>query len=413
MQRTRHGWIYLLLARCVRCLVVARCVIVAGLLYTTPVWAAPPQLELVYTAPQGCDLEQPDLRSPRIVWPELFDAARERIDIEQYYLTDGDALRPIMASLRRATERGVRVRVLVDATLQAGSQPVIDQLRSFRNTQVRVLPFAQLMGGVVHNKMLLIDGRMAYLGSQNFDWRALVHIHELGLQIHDTRLSGQLQALFDIDWSLQEQLTRGLPVPPLRSQRPLPQREHDAYLVASPFAFLPSGIGDSETELVRLIGSAQQRLQIQLLLYAPLDHSERSFYAPIDTALRAAAARGVQVDLLVSNWNTRAPKIDWLKSLALVPRVHIRIVQLPPSPTGFIPFARVIHSKYMVVDDQTLWLGTSNWVGGYFDRSRNVEIIVRDARLAAQAATLHQRLWQSRHAEPIDIGKQYTPPRVF
>ena len=121
----------------------------------------PASLELVYTAPQDCDLDQPDLRSPREVWPELFDAARERIDIEQYYLTDGEALRPVLASLRRATERGVRLRVLVDASLQQSSQPVIDLLRGYRNTEVRVLAFAKLAGGIVHNKLLLIDGRLA------------------------------------------------------------------------------------------------------------------------------------------------------------------------------------------------------------------------------------------------------------
>lgn len=373
----------------------------------------PAPLELVYTAPQDCDLDQPDLRSPRQVWPELFDAARERIDIEQYYLTDGEALRPILASLRRATERGVRLRVLVDASLQPGSQPVIDVLRGYRNTEVRVLPFAKLAGGIVHNKLLLVDGRLAYVGSQNFDWRALQHIHELGLRIAEPRLVAQLQALFDWDWAAQETLARSGQVVPLNRDRPLPQRDQQAYLVGSPPAFLPSGIGDAETELVRLISTAQRRLQVQLLLYAPLSHDERSFYAPIDNALRAAAARGVTIELLVSNWNTRARKIDWLKSLSLVPHMHVRIVSLPPARSGFIPYARVIHSKYMVLDDATLWLGTSNWLGGYFDRSRNVEIVVQDTALAQRAAAIHTQLWRSPYAEPIDVRKQYTPPRVF
>lgn len=394
---------------CVACLVLPS---------TPSAPAQPASFELVYTPPAECDLQQPDLRSPQVVWPALFDSAQTHIDIEQFYLTDGPALRPVIASLRRATVRGVRLRVLVDATLQENSQPLIDELRSFPNTQVRIIPFRRLLGGVVHNKMLLVDGRRAYVGSQNFDWRSLTHIHELGLRIDDPRLSGQLQALFDMDWAMQATLEQGQPVPAKSRERPQstpaqPTPDPDAYLVASPPGYLPTGIGESEGELVRIIERAQRRLQIQLLLYAPLDQPERSFYSPIDTALRAAAARGVKIDLLVSDWNTRAPKIDWLKSLALVPGVQIKIVTLPEARSGFIPYARVIHAKYMVVDEALLWLGTSNWQGGYFDRSRNVEIVLKNPALAGRAAAIHTQLWQSRYAQPVDVTRRYIPPRVF
>ncbi len=373
----------------------------------------PSPFELVYTTPAECDLQQPGLRSPQAVWTALFDSAQAQIDIEQFYLTDGPALRPVIASLRRATLRGVRLRVLVDATLQANSQPLIDELRSFPNTQVRIIPFRRLLGGVVHNKMLVIDGRRAYVGSQNFDWRSLSHIHELGLRIDDPHLSGQLQALFDMDWAMQATLEQGQPVPAKSREPSHSTPAQDAYLVASPPGYLPTGIGESEDALVRIIERAQRHLQIQLLLYAPLDQPERSFYPPIDTALRTAAARGVKIDLLVSDWNTRAPKIDWLKSLALVPGVQIKIVTLPPASRGFIPYARVIHAKYMVVDEALLWLGTSNWQGGYFDRSRNVEIVLQNTALAGRAATIHTQLWQSRYAQPIDVNRRYIPPRVF
>lgn len=368
--------------------------------------------ELVYTAPQECGLEQPTLRPPTVVWPELFDSATRRIDIEQQYLTDGESLRPSLASLRRAGERGVQIRVLVEGKLLAQSQPLLDELRGYPNTEVRVLPFAKLHGGVVHNKMLLIDGRRAYVGSQNFDWRALSHIHELGLRLDDEALVAQLQALFEWDWAAQALVARGADVPPLNRTRPGAQSDRPVYVVGSPYEFLPPGIGDSETELVRLIGSAKRRLQIQVLIYAPLDYPERTYYGPIDSALRAALVRGVKVELLVSNWNAGAPKIDWLKSLSVLPGIEIKMVSLPQSRAGFIPYARVIHSKYMVIDDETLWLGTSNWAGGYFDNSRNVEIVIRDGKLAAQAAAVHGQLWRSPYGELIDPKKIYTPPRV-
>jgi hypothetical protein len=153
-------------------------------------------------------------------------------------------------------------------------------------------------------------------------------------------------------------------------------------------------------------------LQIQLLDYSPLDFRRRRFYPPIDNALRAAAARGIAIELLVSDWNCDQPRIDWLKSLSLVPGVAVRIVTLPEAHRGFIDHARVAHAKYMVIDDALLWLGTSNWEGGYLDTSRNLELVVRDAVLASQAAAVHAQLWRSPYAAPLDVQRQYQHPKI-
>jgi phosphatidylserine/phosphatidylglycerophosphate/cardiolipin synthase-like enzyme len=114
---------------------------------------------------------------------------------------------------------------------------------------------------------------------------------------------------------------------------------------------------------------------------------------------------------MVSHWNTESPAVEHLKSLSLVPGVEVRIVTLPQSSQGRIPFSRVVHSKYMVLDGKTLWLGTSNWSGGYLDRSRNLEVVVKDEALAARALKLHSELWDSAYAEKIDVAKDYPKPQ--
>ena len=130
----------------------------------------------------------------------------------------------------------------------------------------------------------------------------------------------------------------------------------------------------------------------------------------IDDALRAAHARGVKIRLMVSNWNTEAPAIDYLKSLAVLPGVEVRIVTLPQASAGFIPYARVVHSKMMVVDGQVAWIGTSNWAGGYLDKSRNLELVVRDETFALRVRELHRQTWDSPYAAPIDIMRTYPRP---
>jgi phosphatidylserine/phosphatidylglycerophosphate/cardiolipin synthase-like enzyme len=117
----------------------------------------------------------------------------------------------------------------------------------------------------------------------------------------------------------------------------------------------------------------------------------------------------VKVELMVSDWSVYHPAIDELKSLARVPGVQLKIVSFPEASTGHIPYARVTHSKFMVVDGKTLWLGTSNWEKNYFYGSRNVELIFRDARLAHIGDRIYSKLWDSSYASPIDLNRDYAP----
>lgn len=374
--------------------------------------------ELVYTAPIETTLGRPELRAPEIVWPELIRKARSRIDIGQFYaqlrpagpgaVSDepGRAIEPVLTALREAGRRGVRIRFFIDKNLEADSAESLAELRRLPNSEVHVVSWEQLHGaGVHHAKYLVIDGATVCVGSHNFDWRSLRHTQELGVCLADAQVVAGVQAIFERDFGEQPAAPVPLPAAP---------PERDLYLVASPASRNPVGVGDAEAELVRLIGSARTELAAQVLLYAPLyQHGplRGRYYGVLDQALRAAATRGVRVRLLVSSWNADRPAISHLKSLALLPNVEIRMVTIPQARSGFIPFARVIHSKFLVIDGETLWLGTSNWVGGYLDQARNLELVLRRPELAKKARALHQDLWDSPYAETLRPEKEYPLPR--
>lgn len=383
-------------------------------------WAAftIPGFELVCTLPVDTTLEPKDLRQAYEVWPEMFAGAKKSIDIEQFYITpkDGEPLDPALAELKKAGERGVKIRVLLEKKFEKNSLEGLERLKRIPNLEVRVLEWARMGGeGIIHAKFMAVDGKEAYVGSQNFDWRSLKHIHEMGLKVSEPSVVKDIAAVFEADWAAQAKIAAGEKVPVKNKTRPAAPSERKSYLVASPYAFNPPGVGDSESELVRLIGSAQKEVAAQTLDYSPLSYGgpggKRRFYSPIDNALRDAAVRGVKVRLLVSHWNTEKPAIDHLKSLSLLPNVEIRIATIPEAKEGFIPFARVNHSKYMIVDGRTLWLGTSNWTGGYLDNSRNLEIVVNDEPLAARALAVLSQLWDSQYSAPIDAAKDYPKPR--
>lgn len=374
-----------------------------------------PGLELVHTVPEATALQTPDLRSPANVWAEAFDGARERIDIEQFYAAavPGSALSEVLEHLRRAGERGVKIRFLLEEKgLKLSEASTLEQLKAIPNLTFHTLAYAQVGGGIIHAKFFVVDGQRAFIGSQNFDWRSLAHIHETGLWVTDATIAGQAQAIFDQDWAAQAALAAGQPVPvPAASAAPAEPPAH--YLIASPARFNPPGVRDSQRELPRLFAQAQHEVRVQLLDYAPLSYGPnhtRPYYPLIDNALREAAARGVQVKLMVSDWNLGEPELPWLQSLARVPNVQVRIVTLPRAPQGFIPYARVIHSKTMEIDGAVAWVGTSNWLGGYLDTSRNLEVVMRNPAMAGRIGQLHAQLWDGPYAKPLEVVGVYPRP---
>lgn len=371
-----------------------------------------PGYELVYSYPAETTLEEPDLRQAKDVWPEMIDKARHTLDINEFYVSPstGEPLEPTLAAIERAGKRGVKVRVILEKVFVKNSLDGIDRLKKVKGLELKIADWAGMTGaGIDHAKYFVVDSTRAYVGSQNFDWRSLKHIHEMGLAIDDAPVVRQVQSVFDHDWAIA-----GTTVAATADNisRPSADRSGRAYLVASPWPYDPPGVGDAESELVRVIGEAKDEILVQNLEYLPLTYQRpQRYYGVIDAALRDAAVRGVKIKLLLSSWTTEEPGVKHLQSLAVLPNVEARIITIPDASTGPVPFARVCHSKYMIVDGKTLWVGTSNWMGSYLDQSRNLEVIVKDDVLAARAAQVQKHLWDSAYAAPVEVLKTYSKPR--
>jgi phosphatidylserine/phosphatidylglycerophosphate/cardiolipin synthase-like enzyme len=370
-----------------------------------------PGFELVHNYPVATDLKTLDIRDPATVWCEMIDAAKTSIDIEQFYAISapGTALDRVISRLEAAGQRGVKIRFLMEKIgIRMSDKETLARLQRIPNLTYRELAFADVSGdGIIHAKFFIVDGKTAYAGSQNFDWRSLEQIDETGLKISESAMAGQLQHIFDNDWQAQSLIAAGKKAPKPVHKPAAPMGA--ATLTASPAAFNPAGVANSEKALSDLLASAKQSVRISVMDYAPLTQ-RKSYYDTIDRAVRAAASRGVKIQLMVANWNLTAEKLPYLKSLAVLRNVEIRFVTFPQAPSGFIPFARVIHSKTMTIDDHIAWIGTSNWEGGYLDNSRNVEVVLDSAAMAGKLNALHQQLWTSPYATPLDVSAAYPAP---
>src|SRR5262249_26536125 len=110
-------------------------------------------------------------------------------------------------------------------------------------------------------------------------------------------------------------------------------------------------------QIIQMIDGAKHTVRGQLLTYQA--QGRDGYFDQLESALRRAAARGVTVQLLVADWCKRPGAIEGLKSLQVLPNVTVKLVTIPAWSGGYVPFARVIHAKYLVVDGERSWVGTS------------------------------------------------------
>ncbi len=391
---------------------------------TTP----PGSLTFVESWPEQTVLNLTDVQDAPAVWLKTIAGAHSRIDIASFYfsrLGDGqdaygprgvtDYLVPILDEVVAAGKRQVQVHVLADAKFHNTYPQVPSWLGEHPGITTRVFDAGAAFGGhgVLHAKYFLVDDDQFFIGSQNWDWRALGQIHELGILVRHRGLTADLRRIYDMDW----RFAGGEPTPsdPGITFGPglLITAAGDtvsAHVVGSPKNHLPAGIGWDLPAIISLIDAAQDSVHVQLLSYGLTDRQKRLF-DDLDRSLRRAAVRGVQVRMIVSNWGTSRYKLPWLKSLALVPGIEVRITSIPAHTGGFIPFARVEHAKYLTCDGNALWIGTSNWSRDYFYDSRNVGLIITGKGATADPDRFFNLSWHGPYAETLNPAGEYKPPR--
>jgi len=386
---------------------------------------APPSapVALVETRPIETGIGNPDVADALPTWLALIGAARHTIDLEEFYLSTwpGEPMEPVLAALGAAARRGVQIRLILDSRMYRTYPRGADSLAGASGWQVRLIDFGRISGGIQHAKFFLVDGELVYVGSQNFDWRSLKHIHELGVAIRDSRVTTDYEHVFDMDWAVGRapssppDTTKFVSAPPpFHAAGELPYRIVQApgdtvelWPGWSPKSFVPDMSRWDLSFIQRTLDAAKSEIAIQIYSYSPTARDGNRL--PFDASLRAAAARGVRVKLIVPDWTIGGGGFKSIQDLAGVPNVEVKLSSLPDWSGGYIPFARVEHCKYMVVDTVMTWVGTDNWEPSYFFNARNLSVTMRNRRLAEQARKIFESSWTAPSASALDPKATYTP----
>jgi phosphatidylserine/phosphatidylglycerophosphate/cardiolipin synthase-like enzyme len=158
-------------------------------------------------------LTPPGIRSDLDTLLELINSAEDKIfvDVFQYGLTSpytDNNLEQLDFALRRASQRGVKVHVLVSTwSLGDPQHSHLESLQAMPNVTVRAIGFPTHSSGyhsyarTSHPKMLLVDGRYAWVGSANWQPGYFSESRNLGLVTNHSTVTEDLKTFFLTAWT--------------------------------------------------------------------------------------------------------------------------------------------------------------------------------------------------------------------
>ncbi|ATI65079.1 phospholipase D-like domain-containing protein [Edwardsiella tarda] len=385
--------------------------------------------ELMQAIPENTEhvFQQPEISSTATVWLEMIKQAKHTLDIGTFYITNkpGEKLEPIINAIKDAARRGVKVRILTEAMHLGGSSDPVQLFQNIANITVRQVDYKKIAGGVMHAKYMIVDNENVAVNSANWSWISLSQIHNIGVRIRNPQLATTILAVFNLDWQLAEN-NNGPQDHHLRNnmqktmwvtaQRPaMVSYHHETLLVHpafSPVDMRPNGTDSEISQMIAAIDNAHHDLKMQVMTFSGFKkYGYVGYWDELYNAIANAAQRGVHVKIIVADWNNSQPANDFMKTLQLLPNVEVKISTIPPLKSRYIPYSRVEHEKYFVVDNDLSWLTTSNWEWGYFYTTRNIALLINGKQPAQILGRLFDTDWNGPYTQMLDISKTYQSPK--
>lgn len=376
-------------------------------------------IRAVESVPEGVKLDHPNIPQTYDVWKEMIERADEKIRIGAFYFSSNQSLlADLLNRLEQKASEGVAVRIVIGSQFLQHFRKVANRLKETKGIRVRKYQLKPLLTGVMHAKYMVIDEERAYLGSANFDWRALKHIREIGLVYSTDHLVNRTIEVFRTDWKFaglnqQERKNWERLQPSIQgvSAKPFPRPEgKQSTLVASAPAITPEGIMPSQEALIRVINGAKDELFMDVYKYTPWDYFNNKYSDRIDRAIRRAEARGVDIKMLVDKTMVDNEAEAYLKSLFMLDGIDVKVIKIPQSENGYIPHARLSHSKLVIADGELSWVGTTNLQWSYFTQSRNLDIVTWEKKTVSELRRFFLSGWESELSTRLDPTHDYRAP---
>jgi phosphatidylserine/phosphatidylglycerophosphate/cardiolipin synthase-like enzyme len=293
---------------------------------------------------------------------DLINSATARLDVVQFETKPSDIITQLIVALRKARERKVTVRVLLDEAVSENAA-LIDELRKFDvSARLDESPIR------THAKLILADS--AFLaGSTNWSTTSITKNNETNVLVRDDAARKVLGTWFDAMWKDAK-------------------KQHKITASTSTKVAVCYGDAGYFDALAPVIDAAKSRLDVTT--YAMNLDASFGKDGPVWDAVKkieAAVARKVKVRVLLdqstgfgeegaSDQNKTAGA--YLKKLGAEVRLD--------------PLATITHAKF-VVNDTTLIVGSNNWGYSGFVTNHEIGVCTSEAKAVADLQKYFDKIW--------------------
>lgn len=330
---------------------------------------------------------------------EAIDGAEQHVHMIYYIFRDDSAGKRVAKALMRAGERGVACRVLVDSV---GSKEMLrtlaPQMRK-KGVEVReALPvrlFRHRLARIDvrnHRKLTIIDGAVAFTGSQNvadpdYGHKRIGAWHDLTVRVRGPVVY-QLQMVFAEDWGAE---TGSFPDD--ATIFPEPELAGDTHVQA-----VPSGPGRRNQAFRNLVLSAINEADEHVTMVTPYFMPD----APSLLALKLRAMAGVRVDIIVPEKTNSvlvnaAAKSAFLDLLRVGTSIHLHRPGL-------------LHVKAVAIDDKVAIFGSGNFDRRSFNLNYELNLLTLGPNVAFRLRNLLETY--QKDSRPLTIEELESRSRV-
>lgn len=297
----------------------------------------------------------------------FIESASKTLDVCVYDLD----LPEFAQALLDAHRRKVRVRVIVSDDNAAKAYAISDELKEME--RLGILTLAHNRSGLMHNKFMVADGERIWTGSYNLT-RNCSRFNDNHAIVLESR---ELAENYTLEWQEIAEKRHGK-----RFAYPTPHPQVDVGGTIVKNLFTPED--DVRGAIVAEMAKATN--EIAMMAFSFTDKA-------MTDAIREALGRGVRAVILLDSNLAKHPGSNTKELVSIGANVRM-------SP------GVLLHHKVIVIDRQTVVLGSANFSSAAFDRNDENVLIVRAPNFAQAMLREAIRCWR---AEPYSITKWRTP----
>jgi phosphatidylserine/phosphatidylglycerophosphate/cardiolipin synthase-like enzyme len=290
------------------------------------------------------------------------DAAKTSIDVTSFDFN----LPSLINALVSANKRGVKVRVVYDS--ENGNNDLSNDLTNNKTFDaIKTLTAAKVplsdggrTNGLMHDKMVIIDGKVLFMGSWNLSYNDTYRNNNNLLRITDPKIIANYQAKFNelfVDKRFGAKAEVKVPYPTLTI---------DGVKVENYF----SPEDEVMAKLVSLVGGAKKTVHFIIFTYT---------HADLSSAMIARAKAGVQVAGVIENRGASQG--------ALVP---LFCAKLPVKTDGN---KYTMHHKVIIIDGEIVITGSYNFTKSADDSNDDNVLVIHSPAVAALYEQEYQKLY--------------------